>query len=485
MGPVMRYHMKSVICALAALSLLTPAASARDDRGPVSKTVSVRGNGDSPSRERVTLGLNKAAIIELPADAADVLVSNPAIVDAIVRTPRRIYILGLAVGQTNAFFFSDSGKQLLNLEISVQRDTMALDDILAKHFPNVDIKVESVNDNIVLTGTVPSAAMAEQARDIAVRYVGKPEQVLSMLSVAGREQVMIRVRVAEMQRVVSKQLGINLTGAVVSGGVPLLLQTNNPFSLLGRTLSNGSGAAAGDLAANNVEGTLRTLERAGIVKLLAEPNLTAISGEEAKFLAGGEFPVPVARDTSGNITLEFKPFGVGLAFTPIVLSEGRISLKIATEVSEITTEGAFTLAGQTITNADGTISTIAGLTIPGLRVRRANSVVEMPSGGSLMIAGLLRDDMKQNIDGFPGVKDLPVLGALFRSRDFQSNQTELVVIVSAVLVDPVSGRELIAPTDGFVPPNDAEAYANGQMNARYSGPAPSAQPNASSGYIIE
>ena len=484
MGTVMRNHLKSFVCAVAALTLLAPAALAGDERGPVSKTVSVRDNGDSPSRERITLGLNKAAIIELPADAADVLVSNPAIVDAIVRTPRRIYILGLTVGQTNAFFFSDSGKQLLNLEINVQRDIMALDDILAKHFPNSDIKAESINDNIVLTGTVPSAAIAEQARDIAVRYVGKPEQVLSMISVAGREQVMIRVRVAEMQRVVSKQLGINLTGAAVAGGVPLVLQSDNPFSLLGRSLSN-SNVNIGDVAANNIEGTLRTLERAGIVKLLAEPNLTAISGEEAKFLAGGEFPVPVAKDSSGNITLEFKPFGVGLAFTPVVLSEGRISLKIATEVSEITTEGAFTLAGQTITNEDGTTSTIAGLTIPGLRVRRANSVVEMASGGSLMIAGLLRDDMKQSIDGLPGVKDLPVLGALFRSRDFQANQTELVVIVSAVLVDPVSGKELVSPTDGFVPPNDAEAYANGQMNATYRGPAPSAQPNTSAGYIIE
>jgi pilus assembly protein CpaC len=481
----MRNHLKSFVCALAALALLSPAAIAGDENGPVSKTVSVRGNGDSPSRERVTLGLNKAAIIELPADAADVLVSNPAIVDAIVRTPRRIYILGLTVGQTNAFFFSDSGKQLLNLEINVQRDMGALDDILAKHFPKMDIRVESINDNIVLTGTVPSASIAEQARDIAVRYVGKPEQVLSMLNVAGREQVMIRVRVAEMQRVISKQLGINLTGTVVSGGVPMLLNTSNPFSLLGRSLSPDSGVAIGDAATNNVEGTLRTLERAGIVKLLAEPNLTAISGEEAKFLAGGEFPVPVAKDANGNITLEFKPFGVGLAFTPVVLSEGRISLKIATEVSEITTEGAFTLAGQTITNSDGTTSTVSGLTIPGLRVRRANSVVEMPSGGSLMIAGLLRDDLKQNIDGLPGVKDLPVLGALFRSRDFQANQTELVVIVSAVLVDPVSGRELAAPTDGYVPPNDAEAYANGQMNATYRGPSPTSQPNSSAGYIIE
>jgi pilus assembly protein CpaC len=498
MGRVMRGLITTLICA-GALALAGPGAQAGDDRGPVSKTVSVRSNGDGPATERVVLGLNKAAIIELPADAADVLVSNPTIVDAIVRTPRRIYILGLAVGQTNAFFFSGSGKQLLNLEIRVERDMVALDDLIAKHFPKLDVQVESINDNIVLTGTVPSASLAEQVKDIAVRYIGAPEKVLNLLNVSGREQVLIRVRVAEMQRVVAKQLGIDLSALAVAGGVPISFESINKFSLLGTQLGSPNGLGVGALpdpdfsngvtglpdGYNNLAGTLRALERANVMKLLAEPNLTALSGETANFMAGGQFPVPTGSDDNGNVSIQFKPFGVGLAFTPVVLSEGRISLKISSEVSELTSENALVLPGNTIRTNDGNLITSQPITIPGLRVRRAESTVEMPSGGSMMIAGLLRDDVKQAIDGYPGLKDVPVLGALFRSRDFQSNQTELVVIVSAVLVDPVSGHEMAAPTDGFVPANDAQAYLNGQVNATHVTPTASAAAKRGGGYILE
>jgi len=482
--------MKVLVCAAAAFL----AAASASAGSPVSTTVHVKGGGEGPSSERVTLGLNKAAIIELPADAADVLVSNPAIVDAIVRTPRRIYILGLTVGQTNAFFFSESGKQLLNLEIRVERDMVALSELMRAHFSGADIKVESVNDNIVLTGTVESASIAEQAREMAVRYVGDPAKVLNMISVSGRQQVMIRVRVAEMQRVVSKQLGIDLKAVALAGGVPINVTSNNEFSLVGRALGTGVGSIGatpsvpGDIindGFNNVEGTVRAMERAGILRLLSEPNLTAISGETANFLAGGQFPVPSGVDDSGNVRIDFKQFGVGLAFTPVVLSQNRISLKVSSEVSELTAEGALTLPGNTFRTSDGSQVTVPGLTIPGLRVRRAETTVELPSGGAMMMAGLLRDDFKQNIDGYPGLKDLPVLGALFRSRDYQSNQTELVVIVSAILVDPTSGRELSMPTTGFVPPTDAQAYLNGQSNATYTTTVTPAPGEASSGYIIE
>ncbi|BCW91016.1 Type 3 secretion system secretin [Alphaproteobacteria bacterium SO-S41] len=517
----MRHIAKIIVCAgvmLAAAAQPATAASRNGD-GPVSTTLNVRDGGDGPATERVTLGLNKAAIIELPADASDVLVSNPAIVDAIVRTPRRIYILGLTVGQTNAFFFSDSGKQLLNLEIRVERDIVSLSGILAQHFPNAQIKAESINDNIVLTGIAPSASIAEQARELAVRYVGAPEKVLNMITVSGREQVMIRVRVAEMQRVVAKQLGVDLKAMAIAGGVPLNLTSNNEFSLLGRALGTGNATAGmlpGQLynpydltcngeaptgegaslpcaainnsdAYNNVEGTVRAMERAGVLKLLSEPNLTAISGETANFMAGGEFPVPSGIDDSGNVRIEFKSFGVGLAFTPVVLSEGRINLKVSSEVSELTAEGSLVIPGRTVRDANGELSTVNGMTIPGLRVRRAETSIELPSGGSMMMAGLLRDDYKQNIDGYPGLKDLPVLGALFRSRDYQMNQTELVVIVSAILVDPVSGKELTLPTTGFVPATDAQTILNGQTNATYTTktvPAPAGTPPAG-GYIIE
>ncbi len=201
----------------------------------------------------------------------------------------------------------------------------------------------------------------------------------------------------------------------------------------------------------------QALERDGILRTLAEPNLTAISGESAKFLAGGEFPVPTSRDRDGNVQLEFKPFGVGLNFTPVVLSEGRISLKISTEVSELSSDGAFVLQG---VGGDG-------VTVPGLKVRRAETTLELPSGGSLVMAGLLSDTMRQNIDGVPGVKDVPVLGQLFRSRDYQKNETELVVIVTPYLVDPTSRKNLALPTDGFAPASDMDTILMGRLNATY------------------
>jgi pilus assembly protein CpaC len=215
------------------------------------------------------------------------------------------------------------------------------------------------------------------------------------------------------------------------------------------------------------------------VHLLAEPNLTAVSGETAKFLAGGEFPVPVSRDRDGNVTIEFKPFGVGLSFTPVVLSAGRISMQISTEVSELTNTGAFTLQGSTPSN---------GLTIPALTVRRTQTTVEVPSGGAFAISGLMQHTSKQVVEAFPGVKDLPILGALFRSRDFENDETELVVIVSAYLVTPTVASNLAAPTDGFVNPTDAETILLGRVNSVYDHkPSDAAKPNPSGsvGFIVQ
>src|SRR6185436_2032904 len=224
---------------------------------------------------------------------------------------------------------------------------------------------------------------------------------------------------------------------------------SNPFGVL---------ASAGGICNinNNVQGQLKALERVGLVHMLAEPNLTAVSGETAKFLAGGEFPVPASRDRDGNITVEFKQFGVGLSFTPVVLAPGRISLQISSEVSELTNTGAFNVG-----------TGISGLTIPALSVRRTATTVELPSGGSFAVAGLMQHNTKQVIDGFPGVKDLPVMGALFRSRDFADDQTELVVLVSAYMVEPTSEAALSAPTDGFVAPTDPETLLLGRLNAVY------------------
>ena len=438
-------------------------AAAAPRAEPVQK-LRVRAGGSGPQSQRVTLSINKGMIVELPEDARDVLVSNPNVVDAVVRTPRQIYLVGLKAGPTNAFFFAANGRQLLNLEIRVERDMGELKTIIERNVKDSDVQVETINDNVVINGSVKNASDAEAARQIAMRYVTDPgkaisqDSVVSRVGIRGGDQVMLRVRVAEMQRSLSKQFGTNFAAAFDIGkSVPVSLASVNPFSLLGQALSTSQAFGVGSIAGgNSVEAVVRALERSGMIRTLAEPNLTAVSGESAKFLAGGEFPVPVGRDQDGNVTIEFKPFGVGLGFTPVVLSEGRISLRISTEVSEITSENAFVSTGSA-----------NGITIPGLRVRRAETTVELPSGGSMVMAGLLQQSMKQNIDGIPGLKNIPVLGALFQSRDYQSGETELVIIVTPYLVKPTHLQDLVSPTDGFAPATDLETVLLSRLNAVY------------------
>jgi pilus assembly protein CpaC len=444
---------------------------------PAPQVLRVRAGGTGPHSQRLNLPLNKAAIVELPVDARDVLVSNPKIVDAVVRTPRRIFLVGMTVGQSNAFFFAGDGRQLLNLEIRVERDMAVLQDLIRRSVPGSEIKVEQVNDNVILTGRVRSMADADAAAQIATRYVsdpGKPpraDAVVSKLAMKGGDQVLVKVRVAEMQRTLAKQFGVDLSSAFNIGKhLPLALNSSNPFSLLGQALSASQRFQIGDLdRGNSVEGVIRAMERTGMIRTLAEPNLTAVSGEAAKFLAGGEFPVPVSRDKDGNVQIEFKPFGVGLGFTPVVLSEGRISLRISTEVSEITGENAFVSQGGIVV-VDGVTYTVPGITIPGLRVRRAETTVELPSGGSIVMAGLLQQQTRQNIDGVPGIKNVPVLGSLFQSRDYQNGETELVVIVTPYLVDPARPQDLATPLDNFVPASDMETVLLSRMNAVYGAP---------------
>jgi pilus assembly protein CpaC len=468
-----------------ALAALTAGPVARADGIPDAKKLAasdpaptvlrVRAGG-GPNSQRLNLPLNKAVIVELPEDARDVLVSNPKIVDAVVRSPRRIFLVGMTVGQSNAFFFNSNGKQLLNLEIRVERDMAVLQSMISRALPGADVKVEQVNDNVILTGRVRSLADADAAAQIASRYVtdaGKPprpDAVVSRLAMKGGDQVMVKVRVAEMQRTLSKQFGVDMGAAFnVGKNLPVTLNSVNPFSLLGQALSQNQFFQFGNVnAGNSVQGVIQAMERTGLIRTLAEPNLTAVSGESAKFLAGGEFPVPVARDSEGNVQIEFKPFGVGLGFTPVVLSEGRISLRISTEVSEITGENAFVSQGSVFI-VDGQPVSIPGITIPGLRVRRAETTVELPSGGSIVMAGLLQQQMKQNIDGVPGLKNVPVLGSLFQSRDYQNGETELVVIVTPYLVDPVNPQKLVTPADNFVPASDAETILMSRMNAVYGG----------------
>ena len=500
----MRRGILAAAVALAALFAGTAVAGPRSDAGMDAsmddgsqRVIQVSTHGNGPVHQHLTLPVSKGAVIQLDTDARDVLVSSPAVANAVIRTPRRVFLLGTAVGQTNAFIFDGQGRQLLSLDIRVERDVADLTKMISANMPGSSVHVEALNDNVVLTGTVESQAQSTRAQDLAARFVGdpvqgpRPDKVVNMLKIASGEQVMLKVRVSEMQRTVAKQFGINLASAAIAGGVPISAMSSPQFALLGHALSDAMGAQIGQVcdpfkpvngecsgAPNNIQGTLQALENVGLIHTLAEPNLTAVSGETAKFLAGGEFPVPVSRDLQGNITVEFKQFGVGLSFTPVVLSSGRISLQISTEVSELTNTGAFTEAG-----AAGA----PGLTIPALDVRRAETTVELPSGGSFAIAGLMQHSAKQVISAYPGLKDMPVLGALFRSRDFENDESELVVVVSAYLVSPTAENKLATPTDGFSPPNDLDTILNGKLNASYRRDAQQLKPAPQNtvGYIVQ
>lgn len=410
----------------------------------------------------LALGVGKSIVVDLPRDAKDVLIANPAVANAVIRSARRAYLIGVKAGQTNIVFFDENGQQIAAYDIEVALDAVGVRAAIQRMAPSAQVKVDAIGDSIVLSGSVASAAEAQHIFDTAARMVGDANKVVNGLSIREREQVMIKVTVAEVQRNVLKQLGVDLNGANVNIGTAVLdFQNVNPFSAQNQTISTSAIRPTLNLPnGGTVSATLRAMEQAGIMRTLAEPNLTAISGESAKFLAGGEFPIPAGQTcdpTTGQcqIQIQFKQFGIGLEFTPVVLSEGKISLRVATEVSELSSEGAVRF------------STI---TIPALRVRRANSTVELPSGGSLVLAGLLQEQTKQNINGLPGLMNLPVLGALFKSRDFQTGQTELMIMVTPYVVRHTSQQELVRPDDGFANPSDQSTVLIGRLNRIYGVP---------------
>lgn len=404
----------------------------------------------------VRIGLNKSIVIKLPAEARDVLIGNPDIVDAVVRTKNTAYLFARAIGQTNIFFFDANGRQILSLDLEVSQDMAALQKLVQRTIPGSRIKVDTIGENIVLSGTANTPSEAKLAFDLAAKFAGQDgdKKVLTTINVLGKEQVMLKVRIAEVQRNVLKQLGINTTAMFSIGQLAFDLRSINPFtSPLLSPLGGyqGTWSDGGDQA--NV--LIRAMEKDGLLRVLAEPTLTAISGESANFLAGGEFPIPVAQDDN-TVTIEFKKFGVGLGFTPVVMSEGRISLKISTEVSDISNDITVSLGPQVV--------------IPSLNVRRAETTVELPSGGSISMAGLIKDTVRSDIFGTPGLKDVPILGALFRSRDFQQNQSELVVIVTPYVVNPVQEQQLSLPTEGLILSTDRQAILFGRLNKIYGKP---------------
>jgi len=465
--------------------------------------------------QSLNLSRGKSAIIELPVDVRDMLVTNPAVADTVLRGPRRVYVLGMALGATDAVFFDASGRKILSLAIRVEQDSTALEETLRRVLPNASIQVQSIRDSVILTGSVASTGDAGMASQIAARFVDKPDNVLNMLTIAGKDQVMLKVRIVEVQRNIIKQLGFNtsavlgqLGGAQYSFGMSPTFGVNGallggvtggykldttkqpiaapPAGCTSSTVISGSNMGncvgvdrIGSDSLNSANAMIQAFERVGLLRTLAEPNLTVVSGEAGKFLVGGEFPIPVSQDALGRVSLEFKPYGVGLGYTPVVMSGGRISLKLSTEVSELTSLGAFTLA-----SSDGGTN----LSVPGLTVRRAETTVELPSGGSLMIAGLLQQQTKQNIDSLPGMTNLPILGGLFRSRDYLNGETELVVIITPYIVDPTRPQNLQTPADGLQTASDMSTVLLGRLNKVVKAPVGANNGRAYQGpvgYVIE
>jgi len=422
----------------------------------------------------LSLGVGKSIVIDLPRDIKDVLVADPKIANAVIRSAQRAYIIGAAVGQTNIVFFDSAGQQIAAYDIAVKRDLNGVRAALKQTLPNADIHIDGLGDGVVLSGTASSPIEAQQAGDLAARLAGGADKVVNSIIVRGRDQVMLKVTVAEMARTIIKQLGIDLSGSLNYGTSVVNFNNTNPFTALGRSLvaansitgGFGSGAGAG---VPSVQATIRAMESAGVVRTLAEPNLTAISGESATFIAGGEFPIPAGYscDPTTRVCttqISFKKFGISLNFTPVVLSEGRISLRVMSEVSELSNENSLTIS-QAVT-ATQTNS----VTIPSIKVRRAETTLEIPSGGAMAMAGLIADQTKQAVSGLPGLTQLPILGALFRSRDFVNNQTELVLLVTPYIVRASAPKDMARPDDGFANATDPQADLLGSINRIYGVP---------------
>jgi pilus assembly protein CpaC len=458
----------SLLAAAAVIAAWLDVARAAEPPAPPTQTAPIQVTGADAGTRFVPLGIGKSVVIDLPVDVKDVLVSDPKIANAVIRTSRRAYIIGVAIGQANVFFFDAAGQQIAGFDIAVTRDLNGIRAALRHMFPDADMRVDGVADGVVLTGTANNPQEAQQAYDVAARLAGDGTKVVNGIVVKGRDQVMLKVTVAEVQRDVIKQLGIDLAGTFGSGSAVVNFNTSNPFSAFGTALSSNAVTSTFGTS-NGVTATLRAMERAGIVRTLAEPNLSAISGESASFLAGGEFPIPAGYTcdpTTRNcqLSIQFKKFGVGLTFTPVVLSEGRISLKVMTEVSELSNENAITLVQQVSPTQTQTT------TIPSIKTRRADTTVEIPSGGSLAMAGMIQEQTKQQINGLPGLMQVPVLGPLFRSRDFVNRQTELMVMVTPYIVRAVAQKDLSRPDDGFADASDPATVLMGRLNRIYGLP---------------
>ncbi len=417
--------------------------------------------------ETLTLSQDTGSLVRLSAPMSDIFVANPGIADVQVRSSTQLYVFGKAPGETTVYATDRSGRVVYAANVRVGTNAGSVGEMLRLAMPEASIQATPMNNLVLLTGTVASPTDVEEAQRLVQAYVGASTQVVSRIRSATPLQVNLKVKIAEVSRSLVKQIGVNLLtrdttggfqfgigqgnagtfGSPASGDTPAVPKTFN--SIPGGT----SLGFAGKLLGLDILSTLDLSEADGLVTTLAEPNLTALSGETASFLAGGEFPVPISQSL-GSISIEYKQYGVGLAFTPIVLADGRISMRVRPEVSELSNEGSIKLNG---------------FDIPALTTRRAETTVELGSGQSFMIAGLLRNANTNNVDKAPFLGDLPILGALFRSTKYRRAETELVIIVTPYLVRPVS-NQLALPTDGYRAPASGDMVLEGQSYRGVSGP---------------
>jgi pilus assembly protein CpaC len=425
-----------------------------------------------PSSTHIDLETGKGRLIRLDHPASSVFIANPEIADIQVKSPSLVYIIGKAAGETSLFAVGDKDQVLLNAQIVVRHDLARLESALRELVPDGTVGVSTVNNSLVLSGIVFSAAKADDIRRIAAHFVPDKSQLINNVEVDAPNQVNLRVRIAEISRQTIKALGFNWENVFGPGNFLLGLATGNPVLQAGALLAPGKAAQVAIPQIQNPAGTLpfltrtngvdnlvagyqggRTdlnvlidaLDKQGLVTVLAEPNLTALSGQTASFLAGGEFPVPVPGENN-TTTIQFKKFGVSLAFQATIGARDLISLKVKPEVSELSSAGAITLNS---------------ISVPALTTRRAETTIELGSGQSFAIAGLLQNNVTHDLQKFPWLGDVPVLGQLFRSDRFQRDESELVIIVTPYIVRPVSSKRLMAPTDGYQAPSDAERLISG------------------------
>lgn len=484
--------------ALAAAAVIASAGTALLQAPPAHatdlQTLDVSGAQDDGNYLR--LGLAKSVVIKLPAPVKDVIVGDSSVVDVVIRNKTTAYLFGRSPAQTNVFFFDANGQEVLHLDLEVTLDSKGLKKLIDRTLPGNHIQVDTTGSNIVLRGTAANAAEAKIALDLAAKVAGTgvPGQqaatggdattsVVNAMTIGEGDQVMLKVRVVEVKREVAKKLGVDLTAAIDVGNAALNFATGNGVAGLANTIGANALNASPTYSDSDVslDARIQALETQGVLKTLAEPTLTAISGQPAMFHAGGEFDAgngcsaSTASSSNGSSSYNsgscgptFKPYGVTLAFTPKVLSEGRIELKVATSVSELDA-------------ANSTANSRA------LSTRNAETTLELPSGGSMMLAGLIKDVTANAVKGTPGLMKLPVLGALFRSRDFQTQQTEMVVLVTPYIVNPVAEKRLATPGDRFAAPTDGQSLLWGKLNKTYgtAGKNQNGVYHGTVGYIIE